>query len=136
MKVEDLVGPDPVVKTDEIMVLHDELGYTVRQGDGTTVFSELPEIKLLAINEANKEYEFEYFTDDSGEEVDGSTFTGLLMVDTYENFSKINPVLLDGQIAICEQSIVGKAKVRFSSTNLAGYFLPTSGTKLLMSSAA
>ena len=107
MKVEDLVGSDPVVKTDEIMVLHDELGYTVRQGDGTTVFSELPEIKLLAIDEANKEYEFEYFTDDSGEEVDGSTFTGLLMVDTYENFSKVNPVLLDGQIAICEQSIVG-----------------------------
>ena len=101
--IEDRVGSDPIVKNTEIMVLHDMLGYTVRQGDGTTVFSKLPEMQLLAIDETRKEYEFEHFTNDSGEEIDGTTFNGLIMVDTYDNFRKANPILPANQIIICEQ---------------------------------
>ena len=103
IRIEDRVGSDPIVKNTEIMVLHDMSGYTVRQGNGTTVFSKLPEMQLLAIDENRKEYEFEHFTNDSGEEIDGTTFNGLIMVDTYDNFRKANPILPANQIIICEQ---------------------------------
>ena len=101
--IEDRVGSDPIVKNTEIMVLHDMSGYTVRQGNGTTAFSKLPEMQLLAIDETRKEYEFEHFTNDSGEEIDGTTFNGLIMIDTYDNFRKANPILPANQIIICEQ---------------------------------
>lgn len=118
MTVKDLVGSDPVVEDDEIMVLHNDGTYTARLGDGVTVFSELEDPDLRFTYE-DTDYVFACFLDTDGSEVDGSTIVGLPMVDTYENFERVNPVLGEGQIAICATltriTKLGDGKTKYSA---------------------